>query len=139
MTIKDYESRYYPELIKLLEAEYGSAISQEDLEKYYVNDNHEIIIAVDDDDVLVGCSFIEERRDFVRTGHDFYITYVAVDKSRRRMGTGRKLFAEIERRAAERGCDSIEFTSANHRTDAHAFYASLGYTKKKTTVFIKDI
>jgi GNAT superfamily N-acetyltransferase len=42
-------------------------------------------------------------------------------------GIGTRLVAEAEKFAWESGCGRIEVTSAEHRTDAHAFYEGAGY------------
>ena len=139
VTITDYESKYFNGLSLLLKTAYNSTISQDLLEEHYVNSSNDIILAVDGEDAVAGCAFLEYRKDYVRPTKWMYVTYVAVDEKLRRMGIGSKLFREIERRAVAEKCAHIEFTSANYRKDAHAFYDSLGYTKKKTTIFIKDM
>ena len=55
-----------------------------------------------------------------------YITALVVATSARRRGAGRALVAEAERWARSRGCARLSVTSAEHRTDAHAFYPSCG-------------
>ena len=40
--------------------------------------------------------------------------------------------------AKDMGCSTVELTSANSRKNAHVFYQNLGFSKKKTTVFIKE-
>lgn len=139
ITIRYYQENDYRLLIKLLEKEYGSQIDQATLEKEYVSNKRSIIIAVSDEDLLVGCTFLEIQEDFVRPSKVLYVTYVAVDENYRKHGIGRKLFERVENIAQENTCSSIELTSADFRTGAHAFYNSLGFTKKKTTLFIKEI
>ncbi len=55
------------------------------------------------------------------------ITELVVDQRHRRRGIGRTLVAHAEREAAAAGCEIIELTSALDRTEAHAFYRSLGF------------
>lgn len=45
----------------------------------------------------------------------------------RRRGVGRRLFAEIERRARERDCFYLMLVSGPGREEARAFYTALGY------------
>ena len=75
----------------------------------------------------------------MRPSRILYITYVAVDENYRKHGIGRKLLSKVEKICKERACSAIELTSADFRTDARAFYNKLGFTKKKTTLFIKEI
>jgi GNAT superfamily N-acetyltransferase len=42
---------------------------------------------------------------------------------------GRRLVAEAEEYAWNNGCAWIEVTSADHRSDAHAFYEAIGYVQ----------
>jgi GNAT superfamily N-acetyltransferase len=53
--------------------------------------------------------------------------HVVVHRARRGRGVGRALMEEAIRRARAAGCHRIELTSDNSRTDAHAFYRSLGF------------
>lgn len=135
--IVDYESNDFIQLLKILESVYESNINQEDLERYYLGDNKKIYLAKIED-TIVGCSFLEIKNDYIRPYKYGYITYVAVDDKCRKIGIGSKLLDHVLVSAKKLGCSTVELTSANSRTGAHAFYESLGFTKKKTTVFIKD-
>lgn len=136
--IREYQSSDYPELVTLLQKVYGSTIDKNILEGNYISDCRSIIVAVTEDS-LVGCAFEEVQVDYVRPSRVLFVTYVAVDEAYRKHGIGRKLFSFIENSCSEKNCSSIELTSADYRKEAHAFYTALGFTKKKTTVFIKEI
>ena len=55
------------------------------------------------------------------------VTALVVDSRARRCGAGKLLMQHAEHLAAAAGCEAIELTSAVGRTEAHAFYRSLGY------------
>jgi GNAT superfamily N-acetyltransferase len=55
------------------------------------------------------------------------LTAIAVAAPHRGRGVARSLVGELERWGRERGCDLVEVTSAEHRSDAHAAYRALGY------------
>jgi len=57
------------------------------------------------------------------------LTAVAVAPAHRGRGVARTLVTEIERWGRERGCNLIEVTSAEHRSDAHAAYRALGFAE----------
>lgn len=137
--IRYYRSSDYNMLICLLREVYGSNIDQKTLERVYLSDTRSILVATTEDEVLVGCTFTEVQEDYVRPSRILYVTYVAVDEKYRKHGIGRLLFDKVEEECREEACSAIELTSANFRTDAHAFYNNLGFTKKKTTLFIKEL
>lgn len=137
--IRDYEQSDYKGLISLLSEVYGSKIEQPILESVYITSSRSIIVALDESENVVGCTFVEIQEDFVRPSRIAYVTYVAVDERFRKQGIGRKLLLAVEDICKRCNCSAIELTSANFRIGAHAFYESLGYSKKKTTVFIKEM
>ena len=138
--IRKYESHDFQELFDLLHDVYQTNIDKETLENNYINDFKSILVAVDDETgKLLGCTFIEELKDLIRPNKILYVTYVAVDERFRHQGIGKKLMHEVEKKCRELGCSAIELTSANYRKNAHLFYEALGFTKKKTTLFIKEI
>lgn len=138
-SVVDYKSDFFQDLKQLIDDTYQTDISQEIIESVYTAGNRQILVSIDSQNKVVGCAFLEERIDLIRKDHDLFVTYVAVDLSVRKQGIGKKLFEYIEKIAKQKGCRSIELTSANHRVEAHAFYSAIGFTVKKTTVFIKEI
>lgn len=137
--IINYESIHYDGLFRLLEKVYGSHIKRDCLEEEYLSDNRSILLAVETtSDNVLGCAFLEIQKDFIRPNSILYVTYVAVDDSVRKQGIGRRIFEEIEKKCRSFGCTAVELTSADFRKGAHLFYESLGFTRKKTTVYIKE-
>lgn len=55
------------------------------------------------------------------------ITVLVIEPGAQRLGLGRRLLREAERRARAAGAAQIELTTASHRADAHAFYRACGY------------
>ena len=137
--IRYYKQSDYNMLIRILRDVYGSTIDQAILESVYISEKRSIIVAVTEEEQLVGCTFLEVQEDYIRPSRTLYITYVAVDKKYRENGIGRKLICKVEEICKDEGCSAIELTSADFRIEAHAFYKKLGFTKKKTTLFIKEI
>jgi N-acetylglutamate synthase-like GNAT family acetyltransferase len=54
---------------------------------------------------------------------------LVVDERHRRAAVGRALVAAVEARARERGCGLLFLTTAERRSDAHAFYERLGFER----------
>jgi GNAT superfamily N-acetyltransferase len=65
------------------------------------------------------------------------ISALVVDSQFKGQGIGRRLVAEAEEFAWNIGCARIEITSGDHRSDAHAFYETIGY-KQDSRRFIKS-
>lgn len=138
--IREYDSLDFEGLSVLLFDNYKATIDKETLEREYLGDDKSIMIAYDEENnKVVGCAFIEIQKDYIRPRKIIYVTYVAVDKNLRGNGIGRLIMNCAEEVCRKEDCQAIEFTSADYRTEAHAFYEYLGYTKKKTTLFIKEI
>jgi GNAT superfamily N-acetyltransferase len=57
------------------------------------------------------------------------IEAVRIRADRRGAGLGRELLTRTVDRARERGCTLVQLTSGKHRTEAHRFYASLGFDR----------
>ncbi|MEU5217755.1 GNAT family N-acetyltransferase [Streptomyces sp. NPDC020807] len=57
------------------------------------------------------------------------IEAVRIRADRRGSGLGRALMEAAVARAAGRGCALVQLTSDKRRTDAHRFYASLGFAR----------
>jgi hypothetical protein len=55
------------------------------------------------------------------------VTALVVDRRARRRGVGKLLMERAEQIGSAAGCEFVELTSAIDRTEAHAFYRSIGY------------
>ena len=136
--VRDYFSSDYNELLAILSEVYGSNISKDDLEEYYIGPFKHILVAVKKKKV-VGCAFLRIKYDYIRDSQTSFVTYLAVSPFYRRNGIASKLMEEIEKRTKAYGCSAVELTSADFRTEAHEFYRKKGFNRKKTTVFIKEL
>ena len=87
MNIIEYSSDLYVGLYTILRDTYDSKSSKEDLENNYLCHDKMIFLALIDNTV-VGCAFLEVKRDYVRTYKYGYISYVAVDEKYRQHGIG---------------------------------------------------
>jgi N-acetylglutamate synthase-like GNAT family acetyltransferase len=55
------------------------------------------------------------------------VTAIVVAEGERRRGVGRVLMERAEEEARRQGCERLEVTTADRRTDAHGFYRGLGF------------
>ncbi|MCM2414831.1 GNAT family N-acetyltransferase [Streptomyces sp. RKAG290] len=88
---------------------------------------NEILVLVDGGTV-VGCLQATYIPGLGRHGAErALIEAVRIRPDRRGGGLGRELMQRTVERARQRGCALVQLTSNRQRTDAHRFYASLGF------------
>ncbi|ETP72438.1 acetyltransferase [Lachnospiraceae bacterium JC7] len=139
VVIRSYKEDDYEDIALILNEGYESSITKTQLEKIYIGDEKNIIVAEENTiGKVVGCFFWKVKEDFVRPGRTLYMEYLVVSKEYRRQGIAHLLIDELESICKSMNCSSIEFTSANFRKGAHELYKSMGYTIKNTSIFIKE-
>ena len=79
---------------------------------------------------IVGFCSLSVRESLWQQGLLGHVDELVVDKTYRARGIGTQLLRRVEEIARQMGCRRIELDSAFHRTQAHAFYERLGYTKR---------
>ncbi|MFH8835753.1 GNAT family N-acetyltransferase [Streptomyces sp. NPDC017868] len=90
---------------------------------------NEMLVLVDGDLVL-GCLQATYVPGLGKGGAErALIEAVRIRADRRGGGLGRELMERAVARARERGCALVQLTSNKQRTDAHRFYASLGFAR----------
>ena len=88
---------------------------------------HDEVLVADRDGALVGLATVHVTSVLHRPAPVGRLTSLIVTEAARGRGVGRALVEAAERWLAGRGCGLVEVTSNRRRTDAHAFYARLGY------------
>ncbi|MFF0424302.1 GNAT family N-acetyltransferase [Streptomyces sp. NPDC004520] len=90
---------------------------------------NEMLVLVDGDLVL-GCLQATYVPGLGKGGAErALIEAVRIRADRRGGGLGRELMERAVARTRERGCALVQLTSDKQRTDAHRFYASLGFAR----------
>ncbi|MFE5482882.1 GNAT family N-acetyltransferase [Streptomyces sp. NPDC056527] len=90
---------------------------------------NEMLVLVDGE-LVVGCLQATYIPGLGKGGAErALIEAVRVRADRRGGGLGRELMARAVERARARGCALVRLTSDKQRTDAHRFYASLGFAR----------
>ncbi|MEV8586088.1 GNAT family N-acetyltransferase [Streptomyces sp. NPDC051180] len=90
---------------------------------------NEMLVLVDDG-LVVGCLQATYIPGLGRGGAErALIEAVRIRADRRGGGLGRELMERAAARARERGCALVQLTSDKRRTQAHRFYASLGFAR----------
>ncbi len=96
-------------------------------------DGGAVYLAVDSVDNVVGLTSVTSHACIHTTGRVGYITALVTSSDARGMGVGRALVDQAELWARARGCVRLSVTSAERRSDAHAFYPKCGlpYTGRR--------
>jgi uncharacterized protein YndB with AHSA1/START domain/GNAT superfamily N-acetyltransferase len=87
--------------------------------------------------VIVGLVAMHSFEMLHRPGRLGRITAFVVSQSARRRGIGRQLLGDAESHLRLKGCIKLEVTSGETRSDAHGFYAALGYREPRVH-FVKE-
>ncbi|MFI1974159.1 GNAT family N-acetyltransferase [Streptomyces wedmorensis] len=88
------------------------------------------VLVLADGDLVVGCLQATYIPGLGKGGAErALIEAVRIRADRRGGGLGRELMERASARAKERGCALVQLTSDKQRTDAHRFYASLGFAR----------
>ena len=91
--------------------------------------NNEIIVAVDNEDCILGFLQITYLPNLTyQGGWRAQLEGVRVNASKRSEGIGKALVEHALQRAKNRGCRMVQLTSNSAREDALRFYESLGFT-----------
>jgi ribosomal protein S18 acetylase RimI-like enzyme len=104
------------------------------------NDPNYIFLVVKDDGILAGSVMGVICENLYGECKPFMVVEdVVVSKDLRPRGIGTILMRELEKIAVERNCRQTIFVTESNRTDAIAFYQSLGYEADRYTGFKKKL
>ena len=91
------------------------------------------------DNQVVGYFNLMEEVDIIRNLKIFHIGYVCVDENYRGQGIARTMMEYAINYAKENGVYRMELTSSNYREAAHKLYLSLGFEKRDSSIFRKEL
>jgi len=92
------------------------------------DNNNELIVAELDGKVVGTLQLTVTPSISFRGGKRATVESVRVDAAYRGRGIGRKMMIWTIERAKQRGCITMQLTTNSDRTDAHQFYADLGFS-----------
>lgn len=106
--------------------------------EYYNNADFKILIALKDGEPA-GILCMEKQCDYFNNKRTIiFVRNAGIREKFRRNGVFKQLYAIAYEYAKSIEAMALELTCANYRSEAHNFYLNNGFTKKKTTVFIRE-
>jgi ribosomal protein S18 acetylase RimI-like enzyme len=106
-----------------------------DVEKKIENKDELILVAVNEDDVVMGYTMSKiidvEENGILLAYRKMYIDDVCVDSSARKLGIGRKLMEETKKEAEKCNCHIVELNVWSFNESAVEFYKSCGMTVQR--------
>ena len=113
----------------------GAKYDITDVEKKIENTDELILVAVNDDDVVMGYTMskiIDVEENGILLGYrKMYIDDVCVDSSARKLGIGRKLVEATKKEAENSGCHIVELNVWAFNESAVEFYKNCGMTVQR--------
>jgi GNAT superfamily N-acetyltransferase len=105
------------------------------------NQGGTVVLAIDSTGAALGMMALARLFTLHSSAPVAYITALVTAQSARRHGVGRMLVEEAKSWARAMGCNRLTLTSAEHRSDAHAFYPSCGlpYTGRRFATSISEL
>ena len=89
----------------------------------------EILVAENASGQLLACIYLENR------GARGYLGQLAVDPAMQRTGLGRRIVLAAENRLRSQGCEAVEITVLNLRSELPPIYRRFGYIETATEPF----
>jgi GNAT superfamily N-acetyltransferase len=93
--------------------------------------DHEVIVAEQSGQIIAFCHVY--ARPALDKPPEAVVQALVVDQASRSAGVGKNMMIAAEKWATDRGFASIALTSQLSRSDAHAFYESIGYQRVATS------
>ena len=90
-------------------------------------------------DEVVGYFNLMEENDIILNQKIYHVGWVCVDSNKRGMGIGRSMMEFAISFAKEHGGYRMELTSGNQRVADHHLYLSLGFEKRDSSIFRKEL
>lgn len=101
------------------------------------NPNNYVFMAYNSEEVAIGMAWLNVVHEPGRTTG--VVNDVVVDPAYRGRGLGEMLMGALEDQAIRVGCTRLKLTSRPSRKSAHRLYEKMGYKKRETDVFQRDL
>ena len=116
----------------------GSPIDRELIEEIIESPYHDILLAVDGDEVI---GMVVVSVVMMTTRRNVYMEDLVVDENRRGGGVGGKILDAVKEWGRAKGCERLEFTSSSReaKTGAREFYETHGANVRETDAYRAEL
>lgn len=130
--VREYKEEDYSRVSEILKNTF-------EYEKAKVSDSrvYEFVACLGEE--IVGYFQLMEEIDIIQNFKIFHVGYVCVDSTYRGRGIGHTMMEYAISYAEEHGAKRMELTSGNQRLAAHKLYSSLGFVKRDSAIFRKEL
>lgn len=132
IVIREYLDSDYDSVYPLL-------LSVFHVQKENVHDGRAHEFVCEYDGIVVGYFILNEMRDVVQDFLTYHVDYVCVDSAYQGRGIGRKMMDFVIHYAESHQVKRLELTSRNERVVAHQLYSSLGFEKRDSSIYRKEL
>jgi ribosomal protein S18 acetylase RimI-like enzyme len=117
----------------------GSPIPRDLIEEIIESPYHDILLAIDDNDKIVGMVVVSVV--MMTTRRNVYMEDLVIDKECRGRGVGGQLLDAVKEWGKAHGCRRLEFTSSSRekKEGAKGFYESHGAEVRETNAFRAEL
>ena len=130
--IRFYQKSDYEQVSKLL-------LDTFHYEKSNISDSNVFEFVAVLDHQIVGYFNLCRIVDIIQNIIIFHVDYVCVHEDYRNQKIGHKMMEYAILFAKEKGASRMELTSGNQRIAAHKLYESLGFIKRDSSIFRKEL
>ena len=132
MIVRKYMEEDYPFVNKILQEAFSVS------KKEIVGDEFfEVVVTFDN--IVVGYLLLTKVYNPIKEIYYYIVDYVCVDSNYRGMGLGKEMFKYVFTLAKENNITYLQLTSKRSRIAAHKLYDSLGFVRRDSDIFRKEI
>lgn len=130
--VREYKDDDFSKVSEILKKTFG-------YEKSKLKDSRvfEFVACIQDE--VVGYFQLMEEIDIIQDFKIFHVGYVCVDSLYRGNGIGHSMMEYAISFAKEKNARRMELTSGNQRVAAHKLYSSIGFVKRDSSIFRKEL
>lgn len=130
--VRAYEEGDFDQVNEILQQAFGYPKIDKTDERVY-----EFVALLDQQ--IVGYFQLMEEIDVIRDIKIFHVGYVCVDSDVRGQGVGQVMMEFAENFVREHHGSRMELTSGNQRVAAHRLYEKMGFEKRDSSIFRKEL